>query len=157
MPATHEYIATTTLSSSVSTITFSSISGNYTDLVVIFRGVESTNDYNLLRFNGDTGSNYSHTEFYGDGTSVTSGHASNRTTMYFGRGQTSPNNKVLNIMNYSNTTTFKTTIHRNNSDSVGAFANVWRSTSAITSIEFSRGGGTYDSGTTITIYGIKAA
>ena len=157
MATTYEPIATTTLGSAASTITFSTISGSYTDLVVIFRGIETTNDFNLLRFNGDTGSNYSHTEIYGDGSSAQSGRGSNRTTMYFGRGQTTPNSKILHILNYSNTTTYKTTLSRNNSDSVGAFVNLWRSTSAITSIEFSRGGGNYDVGTTVTLYGIKAA
>lgn len=157
MPATYEPIATTTLTSNQSTISFTSIPGTYTDLVIIFRGIESTNDFNFLRFNGDTGSNYSHTEIYGDGSSAQSGRGSNRTTMFFGRGQTDPNNKILNVMNYANTTTYKTTISRNNSDSTGAFANLWRSTSAITSIEFSRGGGTYNTGTTVTLYGIKAA
>ena len=155
--ATYTPIATTTLGSNQSTISFTNISGSYTDLVIIFSGIESTNDFNLLRFNGDTGSNYSHTEIYGDGSSAQSGRGTNRTTMYFGRGQTTANNKILHLMNYSNTTTYKTILSRNNSDSTGAFANLWRSTSAITSIEFSRGGGTYNTGTTVSIYGIAAA
>jgi len=155
--STYTPIASYTLTSSQSSVVFSNIPQTYTDLVVVIRGIESTNDYNLLQFNGDNGSNYSHTELYGDGSAAYSGRGTNRTTAYIGRGQTSPNNKVLNIMNYSNTTTFKSMLHRNNSDSVGAFINLWRSTAAITSITFSRAAGTYSSGTTFNLYGIDAS
>jgi len=59
--ATYEPIATTTVSgSSTSTVTFSSISGTYTDLVIIGNlGSQTTNAFPYLQFNGDTGSNYS--------------------------------------------------------------------------------------------------
>jgi hypothetical protein len=65
-------------------------------------------------------------------------------------------------MNYSNTTTNKTVISRTNVTS-GSFpgtetmVNLWRSTSAINVIELRQSGsGQYLSGTTFTLYGIKA-
>ncbi len=63
MPATYEPLATTTLGSAASSVTFSSISGSYTDLVVVFSGTAGGGNSNLiLTFNSDTGSNYSWTD-----------------------------------------------------------------------------------------------
>ena len=71
MTATYDCIATTTLSSAQSSVTFSSISGSYTDLIIISDAIlASGNDALGLRFNSDSGSNYSYTFMYGNGTSA---------------------------------------------------------------------------------------
>lgn len=71
MAATYEPIATTTASGSSSSITFSSISSAYTDLVLVANAsVTSGSDTAILRFNGDTGSNYSRTFLSGNGSST---------------------------------------------------------------------------------------
>jgi hypothetical protein len=66
MTATYEKIATSTLGSTASDVTFSSISGSYTDLVLIVNETCSTGSGLNVQFNSDTGSNYSSTYMYGD-------------------------------------------------------------------------------------------
>jgi hypothetical protein len=157
MPATYEPITTTTLTASAG-VTFSSISQSYTDLVLVANGVESAGAYFKLNFNGDTSSNYSRTIFRGNGSSVTAARAANEPSMYPDFDSTST--VIINIMNYTNATTFKTVLWRANSPTalVGVNANLWRKTpEAITSIAIasSAGGGTITG--TFTLYGIKAA
>ena len=62
MPNTYEPIATNTLGSAASSVTFSSIPSTYTDLIVVMNYANSTGLADVFfRFNGDTGSNYSDT------------------------------------------------------------------------------------------------
>jgi len=75
MPATYEPIATTTLGSAASTIDFTSIGGTYTDLRVVLIGTSANATSMTMRFNSDTGSNYSLTSVYGNGTSAASARA----------------------------------------------------------------------------------
>lgn len=162
MPAgpTYEPIATTTLGSNTASVTFSSISGSYTDLVyIIYNKSGGTNS--SIRFNSDGGSNYSLTQLYGDGSAAASLRSSNVTYAIGGVIQ-SDATVVGHIMNYSNTTTNKTLIARGGAGS-GTYLDVcvslWRSNSAITSVTFYQdsGGGTWATGSTFTLYGIKAA
>lgn len=161
MPATYEPIATQTLGSSAATVTFSSISGAYTDLKIVFTGVVNAGgDAFYLRFNGDSASNYSNTELKGNGTTASSARYSNVTYMYAcGNGlSTIQTNVIVDINNYSNATTYKTGLFRyNNTDNVmAATVGLWRSTSAITSISINSLGA-YTTGSTFTLYGITAA
>jgi hypothetical protein len=162
MTATYEKIATTTLGSNQNTVTFSSISGSYTDLIVISDG-NSTGSANInLRFNSDSGSNYSRTRMYGDGSSAGSDRNSNQTSINDIVGTinstTSRGNYIAQIQNYSNTTTYKTAIVRGNSQQYAmAGVGLWRSTSAINTIELICGdAANFRSGSTFTLYGIKA-
>lgn len=162
MPAgpTYDCIATTTLSSSQSSVTFSSISGSYTDLVYVI--YNKTGGINTgIRFNSDGGSNYSLTQIYGDGSAAASLKSTNVTYGIAGVIQ-SDATVVGHIMNYSNTTTNKTLIGRGGAGSgtyLDLCVTLWRSTSAITSVTFYQGEntGTWASGSTFTLYGIKAA
>jgi ABC-type transporter Mla MlaB component len=162
--ATYTPIATTTASGSVTSITFSSISGSYTDLVVVFNGNSTTagSSANSIRVsvNGDTGTNFSYTFLAGDGSSASSGRGSNQT--YWDvqdiAQASSTGMAILYFMNYANTTTFKTMISRSSVTSVQTLTavNLWRSTSAITSIKLDANR-TITSGSTFTLYGIAAA
>jgi len=163
MASTYEPIATTTLGSATPTVTFSSISGSYTDLVLIFSGSNATSNNGLrLRFNSDSGSNYSSTYVYGDGSTATSSFGASTTggqiAVDIGSSQSMC---IANIMNYSNATTYKTFIGRGSSAANYADANVslWRNTAAITSVTVLLGAGTsnFATGSTFTLYGIKAA
>jgi hypothetical protein len=62
-------------------------------------------------------------------------------------------------MNYSNATTFKTTIARGGSAANLTIAQVglWRDTAAINRIDVTTGTGTMNTGTVLTIYGIASA
>lgn len=172
MAATYEPIATTTLGSDTTTVTFSSIAGTYTDLVLIMslgEQVSQTNGVRVRIGNGstDTGSNYSNTYLIGNGTAASSQRQSNIT--YFDIAwNASPSstlgnyNAICNFQNYANTTTYKTALLRVNSSnqSTEAVVGLWRSTSAINIIDIYTGGGASNkllAGSTFTLYGIKAA
>lgn len=168
MAATYEPIATTTATGSQSSITFSSISGSYTDLVIVSNlGIDS-NRYPFIRFNSDSGNNYSTTDLYGNGTSALSSRA------YITQAQIwisldvpastgVESNFIVNVQNYSNSTTYKTALSRFNATAYGTSATVglWRNTAAITSITIGGFGGgsawNFANGSTFTLYGIKAA
>jgi len=153
-------IATNTLGSAAPSVTFSSISGSYTDLIIVQSSQTSAGGYTRITFNSDTGSNYSNTQIYGSGT--TAGTSRTTSSSYIQSGYSTASVQVSlihQIMNYSNSATYKTTIMRWNdtSDTVGASVGLWRSTSAITSITLTQGSGNYNTGSTFTLYGISAA
>ena len=63
--STYTPIATTTLGSAASSVTFSSISGSYTDLILITNPSSATTDQSIyVQFNADTGTNYSMSQHY---------------------------------------------------------------------------------------------
>ena len=169
--STYTPLATTTLGSTQSTITFSSIPSTYTDLIIIgswFRVTTSGNNLGM-RLNSDTGTNYSNTNLEGNGSSAGSGRNSNDTYARIGaiqNGYTASSTEslpiIIHLNNYSNTTTYKSILSRyNQASSVsGAAVALWRSTSAITTIDlaaFSPGTGQFGSGSTFTLYGIASA
>jgi hypothetical protein len=165
MPAGSTYtpIATTTLGSNQANYTFSSIPSTYTDLIVVCRAGAVSNSDLTFRVNGDTGTNYSSTFLYADGTGV----GSTRTTSvafgyftYLGSIETFGHSvHVAHFMNYSNTTTFKTVLARsaNASRGVDAVSNLWRNSAAINSITLIGSNANLLSGSTFTLYGIAAA
>lgn len=164
MPAgnTYEAIATTTASGSVSFVTFSSIPQTYTDLVLVYAGTGASLTYSAIRFNSDTGTNYSYTVLAGNGSATFSGRSTNVDEIYTSRQSTvstSQNNTIAHIQNYSNTTTFKTVLMRSNDSTVEASAAVglWRNTAAITSVTFKLNNINFTAGSTVSLYGIASA
>jgi hypothetical protein len=166
MPATYEPIATTTLGSAAASYTFSSIPATYTDLILVFNGTQTSNGNTIyVRCNGDTATNYSCTVLYGTGSVTGSTRASNlsdglQLAGYIGGlSSTSPAVAYINIMNYSNTTTYKSSISRSSlaSSDTQTAASLWRSTAAINSLTVRIDANTIAAGTTLTLYGIKAA
>jgi hypothetical protein len=159
--ATYEPIATTTLGSANATVTFSSISGSYTDLRLVMSGTMSAGADVVLQFNSDTGSNYSRTYLIGSGSATGSGRSTSQTSMpVFFIGTTSTYSAFADINNYSNSTTYKTVLCRSGDTGSYVEANVglWRSTAAITAIKIEAAGGpTFSTGSTFTLYGIAAA
>ncbi len=169
--ATYEPIATSTLTSDQNEITFSTIPSTYTDLVVVVQAQSNATGSNTngmrCRINNDTGTNYSYVSLSGTGTSASGGIES--TVNYFIPGdipQTSAtfqNVCIFSIMNYANTTTYKSIISRGNThQSATAAIGLWRSTSAVTSVSISRNffvdsTSKVKSGSIVTLYGIKAA
>jgi len=162
MAKTYTPIATQTLTSNVSTITFSSISSAYTDLVLVASPVTTTSGNNYyLQFNSDTGSNYSDTSIRGSGAASSGRHSSASVGYVAFDSSTGLNNTVLtaSIQNYSNTTTYKTILSRYSQASaqVNATITLWRSTAAINAITIGSDGGTLALGGTFTLYGILKA
>jgi hypothetical protein len=163
--ATNTYVALDTYTvtgSSVASFTFSSIPGTYTDLVVVMSGgVVATGTQSFsMRLNGDSTSLYSDTQLDGDGSTAASYRDSNANQMFVGlasgSGQT---NNIFQIMNYSNTTTFKTVLGRGNYPGgyLRAAVGLYRSTSAITSVTLINTSTNISVGTTFSLYGIAAS
>jgi hypothetical protein len=165
---TYQAIATQTVSGVLTTqMTFNSISGSYTDLVLIANGMNGVATQNLeMRINNDSGSNYSRTAMWGTGTAAFSGRTTSATQVrldvYGYWNTTTPATTIVNFLNYSNTTTYKTFLARANSATTGVDAGVglWRSTAAITRVDLYptvASGDYFAAGSTFTLYGIAAA
>jgi hypothetical protein len=155
MTATYEKIATAT-SSNNSTITFSTIPGTYTDLVLIINGALSGSAIKSVEFNSDTAANYSCTALYGTGSSAISARYAQP---YLDVANAAANQfvTVVQFMNYANTTTYKTYLSRQGaaSTSTEAIVGTWRSTSAITTIDIKTSSNNFGT-STFALYGIKA-
>jgi hypothetical protein len=160
--STYTPIATTTLTGSSNTLTFSSIAGTYTDLVIVAAAsMPTSDDAFLVQFNSDAGSNYSTTYVYGNGTAAVSGRITSSTSTIQGRaGNATIGTSYIQFQNYSNSTTYKTVISRGGTANglPSAYVGLWRSTAAITSIKLtSESGNNFSNGSTFTLYGIAAA
>jgi hypothetical protein len=164
MAITYEPIVSTTLTSTQTTVTFSSIPQTFTDLVLVMN-LKTVNDggYNYYNFNGDTATNYSSTRLDTDGTSAISGRSTNENILYQSHYANTDNLNfnttiIMNLMNYSNTSTYKTTITKaiNSTKGIDQVVGLWRSTAAISTILISQSQ-TMTAGCTFTLYGIKAA
>lgn len=169
-----ESIATVTGNGSASSLTFSSISSDYTHLQIrgICRGTRSFNSESLyIRFNSDSGNNYSYHWAYGDagGTFSTATTTTNliQTGLFPGALATSNimAGLIVDVLDYKNTNKNKTIKAINGYDTNGSgsgadFNNIffssgsWRNTNAITSITI-LSNGAFTTTTTFALYGIK--
>jgi hypothetical protein len=161
---TYTPIATQTLSTSAASVTFSSIPSGYTDLIVVVDAYNNTgNGYWLYMQAGngsiDTGNNYSGTYLFGNGTSAISQRGTSGPSIVGAIDASNFRTHIVQIQNYANTTTYKTWLSRSNASGyTGAFVNLWRSTSAINTIQFSiEASKSFIPGSTFTLYGILAA
>lgn len=159
-------IATYTAPSSVSSYTFSSIPQTYTDLVLVSNVISTSGLIDVtMRYNGDgaTTGLYSNTTFYSTGsvrasTGLTGGNQSYLT--YYGQPDaTYLYSSIAQFMNYSNTSTNKSIMVHSGSSVGGTdlIMNLYRSTSAISSIYLYPQSQQFAAGTTFTLYGIEAA
>lgn len=161
MPATYEPITSINLASNTSSIIFNNIPQTYTDLILVINDINSTGSFDtLVRFNGDSGSNYSRTGLRGNGSTASSYSQTNLSAINLCSDGSAEYARpaVAHIMNYSNTTTNKTVISRANvaSQGVNLISQLWRNTSAITSLTI-LSSSTFASGASFSLYGIKAA
>ena len=160
MTATYDLIASNVLSSSAASVTFSSIPATYRDLVLVVSGARtSSTGFGIrIRFNADSGTNYSQVIMRGNGSTSTSNSSTEPyiyfdawTTGAFGTGQS---NAIFQIMDYSATDKHKTVLQRVNNSALltSAQAARWASTSAINEIYVE--GSDWASGTSFYLYGI---
>jgi len=162
--ATYEPIATTTLAATATNITFSSIAASWTDLKLVLVSQNSNDIY--LRFNGDTGTNYSQTLLSGNGTAAASTRTTSLAQIVLNRSftvsNTTPQFYSVDIFSYAGSTN-KTSLIQASADYNGSGSTVsnvalWRSTAAITTVAIiDSSAGNFAIGTTATLYGIKAA
>jgi hypothetical protein len=161
--STEVAIATTTLSSAASTITFSSIGAGYTDLrLVVIGSMASGTGYWAFRLNADSGTNYSVTFLSGSGSAATSSRLTSNNAGFINFANTigtSITTGTLDIFNYAGSTN-KTALatfsgDENGSGYVERGVNLWRNTSAITSLTLRTDtANNFAIGTTATLYGI---
>lgn len=171
MPAaqTYEPIATTTLGSSAASYTFSSIPSTYTDLILISQVQQASGPYAMVyQLNGDTGSNYSSTTLWGNGSSSGSFRQVSETYLFAGYYSAPPTTAqggnatyITQFMSYTNTSVKRSAISRGSSfaNGVEEAALLWNNTAAINSITIkpSLTLGSFNTGCTFTLYGITAA
>ena len=166
MTATYTPIATTTLGSAATSYTFTSIPTTYTDLVVVcnfFTSAAQSVEARVGNGSIDTGNNYSNTALIGktNNTAVSTRRSNFSYFTFFEQNGASSGTWIMNFQNYSNTTTYKTMLGRNGGAAfdIEASAQLWRSTSAINTLQLfaGQGGITFSTGSTFTLYGIAAA
>jgi hypothetical protein len=171
-------IATVTIGSGGTTpVTFTSIPTYYTHLqlrcLVRSAGTSADRDSFQFIFNGDTSTNYSDHRITGDGSSVAASVRTNSTTILLpeisSNGYTSNifTSVIVDILDYTDTNKYKTVRSLGGFDSNGIGiekgairlgSGAWRSTSAITSITITTGGGrNMVQYSTFSLYGIKGA
>jgi hypothetical protein len=161
----YDSIATTTLGSSTATITFSSIPSTYTHLQIRGLALNSSNVDYVLRYNGDSGSNYRGHVLYSDGATVTAANTFGGTytgnDIAFNSGTTYPIAFVTDILDYTNTNKNTTLRGLYGTDVNGAggqiafISGLWVNTSAVTSITITATTGTFSQYSSFALYGIK--
>jgi hypothetical protein len=153
---TYTPLATVTLGSTTSSVTFSSIPATYRDLILITNGKATGGDDYVIYFNGDTTTgNYSRVLMNGNGSTTASfsGSGSNPAAIYDTDGVF-----VHQIMDYSATDKHKTYLARSNTAGVVVIAGAarWANTAAITSVLAKPASASFASGTTLSLYGVIA-
>ncbi len=156
---TNAYIplANTTLGSPAATVTFSSISQSYRDLVLVISNLSTVSAAVRMRFNNDTGINYKYNSFEANGSTVaveTSDGAFIQAGNY--NSVTVPENIIWNMLEYSSTIVRKNVLGRINStqQAVVMSTNTWYNTSAISTITLYRNGANFDTNTSFTLFGV---
>jgi hypothetical protein len=165
MPTTtYTPLANVTLGSNAATITFSSISQSYRDLVLVINNAKEATSNGasmLMRLNSDSGVNYTNIYINGNGTSGSSNTGSDNAfylSLSAGMSTTNPSDFIVNIMDYSTTDKHKMILVRNSvpSSNVAASVERWASTSTVSTITLLPFTGSIASGTSAALYGILA-
>ena len=170
---TYQTIATTSISATTSSVTFTSIPQTYTDIVLTMTPVLGTDSYPYMRFNSDSGNNYTDILMTGNKSTFNGGVRTSNSRGYIAEYVThltdsnSKTNIIVNIFDYTETNKHKTYLVRGNSPYSGTYTGVeficgrWADTSAVTSITIGTAAGGVDynlaAGTVISLYGIARA
>jgi hypothetical protein len=166
-------IATQTVGSNVATVSFTSIPSTYKHLQIRFIGRDSDTgtsfDYTTLQYNSDSSSsNYTYHVLSGNGSAangsgggtgivnyIVAGYlvAGGATASVFGAG-------IIDILDYANTSKYKTTRtlsgwDKNGAGNVALSSGVWLNTSAISSIVIGSQVGNLVPYTQFALYGVK--
>jgi hypothetical protein len=173
MPATYDFIATTTLGSNQSSVVFSSIPATYTDLRMVCQVTSNVDGRDLIiQFNSDTGANYSYTAMQGNGSTINQNQVNNSSNPRVSGQSNYLSSTVrkffeIDIMRYSNTSVNKTCLFRGSGDTGTSVDNyptisncvtTWRNTAAINRVEvFPQSTYAFTTNSTFSLYGITAA
>jgi trimeric autotransporter adhesin len=171
-PTAFESIATQTLGSTSSTISFTSIPSTYKSLQLRLRtrtGVASFTQTINVRFNSDTGANYANQNLYGNVATAAVSVETAQTSIAWGARAAAASSSsdifgvtIIDIVDYANTSKNKVLrsyggVHTNESFDpiLEMISGVWNSTAAISSITFSLSSNNFVAGSTIALYGVK--
>ena len=172
IPSSFDLLETTVLSSTATSVTFSSL-GSYSDykhlqlrIVVRESAAFADNDTMTIRFNGDTGNNYAYHRLNGNGSSVSSTGEINFSSIPLGdlvpAGSTTANNfgaAVVDILDFGSSnknTTIRALYGATNSSEsdIMLLSGAWFNTAAVTSITCGITN-TAIAGSRFSLYGIK--
>jgi hypothetical protein len=159
---TYTPLANVTLGSAASSVTFSSISATYRDLICVVVAAGSTTLQGRIRLNGDTGNNYNYQRMSGSGSAATAAAAASQSSGFLSAIAQATTTGALqmdiNIMDYSATDKHTTIISRADQAANGteAFLNRWANTAAVTSVEILTSTGNWAAGSTFALYGVIA-
>lgn len=158
MPSALIPLANTTLSANTTTVSFSSISGSYRDLllVMVLKATGANTDFNF-RINGDSGSNYSYVHMYGNGSTATTSAGTTSILASLGADITETT-LICHFMDYSATDKHKPVMIRSDRAAAATFAtaNRWANTAAITSFSLATTANQFATGSTFALYGVSA-
>ena len=144
-----------------SSVTLSSIPSTFTHLQVRCSAKFDSVANARMRFNGDTGSNYSYHTLYGSSGGVNVSSGSSLDGFYLG-GSNNPGystSMIIDILDYANANKYKVnrtfygTEANTTTGDIGYRTGAWLSTSAITSITIY--GLTFQQNSSFALYGIK--
>jgi hypothetical protein len=168
-PGAFESIATASPTTG-NTVTFSSIPSTYVSLQLRISYVGTASVTVRAKFNNDTtGANYTTHNLTGDGASTGSAGQDAAgllpilgTSAGIGTVATYPNVGIVDIHNYTSTTQYKTVRSFNGGDANGSgnvnlASGLWINTAAINRIDVVTSGGSYATGSLVSLYGIKGA
>jgi hypothetical protein len=150
-------LTTTTLSgASTTSATFSSA---FTQLIMYLQNVvTNTGTQANIRFNGDTGSNYSYRRYDTTSSATLGSGTADKLILFNTTAHTGKNagHSILKLMRPSDTNTvyMEVTTLENNSAQFWTAAGVYDNSAAITNATFIADGGTFSSGT-VYIYGVN--
>lgn len=163
-------LASATLSTTASSVTFAGIPQGYKHLQIRSTARDNsaagTVTYMKVNFNNDSGSNYAYHRLFGDGSGVTtdSGSSIAQTYANFALANSSTTQimgaSIIDILDYTSTSKHKTIrtfagADQNGSGRVGISSGLWMSTSAITSIVLVADTGTFGANSSFALYGVK--
>lgn len=173
-PNSYESIETVTVGSGgTTTVTFSSIPSTYTHLQLRFivRANNASNVFSAaMRYNSDSGANYTYHLMYGGGGGTPSAFSATGQTVDYSPNVMGTNTSntfvgnIVDILDYKDTNKFKTIRTFGGGDinaaggAVSFASSLWQSTSAINSIAISTNGyGNLLQYSHFALYGIKGA
>ena len=157
-------LQTTTLSTTASSVTFSNIPQNYEHLQIRAMIKQTANANYVATFNSDGGANYSTHRLMGDGGSASAAAFTPVGAMYVGYipSATYPGAMIMDVLDYSNTSKYKTLRVLEGSDNNGSgyvtfWSGSWRNTNAIDTITLTPLSTTFAQYSSFALYGIKRA
>lgn len=157
-------LANLTLGTSQTTVTFSSISTNFRDLMLVVNYGTNSTGTPRLRINGDTLSNYSWQTAEATSTTASAANSSG-TSAPLSQTNNMGTNAVSNtaaatfhILDYNTTNKQKTILVRGTLASVATTHAVirWANTAAITSFTLTPFNDSFMAGTTFSLYGVSS-